>query len=256
LAAHSGADLTKINICYGALGAGTEPARLTVDGVESIKLAAKYNLPFDVVTNEELCGVPAHKAFAGMLIVANLALTLGAKPILQPLFCYSPEVMINETMKDNYIDFNAAKILALRSIVDAPIWPGAPIGFLTQTEERVQSAVSTGLHAALAASLGVDAISIATSDEAYSGGPIAAASRVDTLRAVKENFRFFGQAKIQPTERAQQWAEEMVAQIEEVLSNVVKIGDFVEAMYQGTLGTRDEGAYPGRAGRDTVTGVK
>lgn len=256
LAAYSGADLTKINICYGALGAGTEPARLTVDGVESIKLAAKYNLPFDVVTNEELCGVPAHKAFAGMLIVANLALALGAKPILQPLFCYSPEVMINETMKDNYIDFNAAKILALRSIVDAPIWPGAPIGFLTQTEERVQSSVSTGLHAALAASLGVDAISIATSDEAYSGGPIAAASRVDTLRAVKENFRFFGQAKIQPTERAQQWAEEMVAQIEEVLSNVVKINDFVEAMYQGALGTRDEGAYPGRAGRDTVTGVK
>ena len=256
LAAHSGADLTKINIAYGALGAGTEPARLTVDGVEAIKLAAKYNLPFDVVTNEELCGVPAHKAFAGMLIVANLALALGAKPILQPLFCYSPEVMINETMKDNYIDFNAAKILALRQIVDAPIWPGAPIGFLTQTEDRVQSSVSTGLHAALASSLGVDAISIASADEAYSGGPIAAASRVDTLKAVKENFRFFGQAKIQPTERAQQWAAEMVANIEEVLRHVVQIDDFVEAMYKGALGTRDEGAYPGRSGKDTVTGVK
>ena len=256
LAGHSGADLTKINICYGALGAGTEPARLTVDGVESIKLAAKYNLPFDVVTNEELCGVPAHKAFAGMLIVANLGLILGAQPILQPLFCYSPEVMINETMADNYIDFNAAKILALREIIDAPIWPGAPIGFLTQSEERVQSSVSTGLHAALAASLGVNAISIATSDEAYSGGPIAAASRVDTLKAVKENFRFFGQAKIEPTPRAQQWAAEMVTQIEEVLRNVVEIGDFVDAMYKGALGTRDEGAYPGRAGKDTVSGVK
>ena len=77
---------------------------------------------------------------------------------------------------------------------------------------------------------------------------------MDTLRAVKENFRFFGQAKIQPTERAQQWAEEWY-QTEEV-EQCVKIGDFVEAMYQGTLGTRDEGAYPGRAGRDTVTGVK
>lgn len=256
LAAHSGADLTKINICYGALGAGTEPARLTVDGVESIKLAAKYGLPFDVVTNEELCGVPAHKAFAGMLIVANLALALGAKPILQPLFCYSPEVMINETMKDNYIDFNAAKILALRQIIDAPIWPGAPIGFLTQTEERVQSSVSTGLHAALASSLGVEAISIASADEAYSGGPIAAASRVDTLKAVKENFRFFGQAKIQHTERASQWAGEMVASIEEVLRHVVQVDDFVEAMYKGALGTRDEGAYPGRTGKDTVSGVK
>lgn len=256
LAAHSGADLTKINICYGALGAGTDPTRLTVDGVESIKLAAKYNLPFDVVTNEELCGVPAYKAFAGMLIVANLALALGGKPILQPLFCYSPEVMINETMKDNYIDFNAAKILALREIVNAPIWPGAPIGFLTQTEERVQSSVSTGLHAAMAASLGVDAISIASADEAYSGGPIAAASRVDTLRAVRENFRFFGQAKIEPTPRARQWAGEMVANIEAVLRNVVEIGDFVDALYKGALGTRDEGAYPGRSGRDTVTGAQ
>lgn len=256
LAAHSGADLTKINICYGALGAGTEPARLTVDGVEAIKLAAKYKLPFDVVTNEELCGVPAHKAFAGMLIVANLALALGGQPILQPLFCYSPEVMINETMKDNYIDFNAAKILALRQIVDAPIWPGAPIGFLTQTEERVQSSVSTGLHAALASSMGVEAISIASADEAYSGGPIAAASRVDTLKAVKENFRFFGQAKIEPTERARHWAGEMVANIEEVLRHVVQIDDFVQAMYKGALGTRDEGAYPGRTGKDTVSGVK
>jgi len=164
--------------------------------------------------------------------------------------------MINETMKDNYIDFNAAKILALRQIVDAPIWPGAPIGFLTQTEERVQSSVSTGLHAALAASLGVDAISIASADEAYSGGPIAAASRVDTLRAVKENFRFFGQAKIEPTERAKHWANEMVANIEEVLRHVVQIDDFVEALYKGALGTRDEGAYPGRSGKDTVTGVK
>ena len=253
LAAISGADLTKINICYGALGAGTEPARLTVDGVESIKLAAKYSLPFDVVTNEELCGVPAHKAFAGMLIVANLALQLGAKPILQPLFCYSPEVMINETMADNYIDFNAAKILALRQIVDAPIWPGAPIGFLTQTEERVQSSVSTGLHAALAASLGVEAISIATSDEAYSGGPIAASSRIDTLRAVKESFRFFGQGQIGPTPKAAEWANEMVEQIAQVLDEVAEIDDFVQALNSGALGTREEGAYPGRAGKDTVT---
>lgn len=256
LAANSGADLTKINICYGALGAGTEPARLTVDGVESIRLAAKYKLPFDVVTNEELCGVPAHKAFAGMLIVANLALALGAEPILQPLFCYSPEVMIDGKMKDNYVDFNAAKIMALQEIVTAPIWPGAPIGFLTQTEERVQSSVSTGLHAALASSLGVDAISIASADEAYSGGPIAAASRIDTLKAVKESFRFFGIAKIEPTPQARRWAEEMVTGIEKVLRQVAQIGDFVEAMYKGALGTREEGAYPGRTGKDTVFEVK
>jgi methylmalonyl-CoA mutase cobalamin-binding domain/chain len=252
LAGNYGADLTKINIAYGALGAGTEPARLTVDAVAAIKFAAEYNLPFDVVTNEELCGVPAHKAFAGMLITAALALKMGAKPILQPLFCYSPEVMINDLMDDNYIDFNAAKIMALRQIVEAPIWPGAPIGFLTQTEERVQSSMSTGLHAMLAASLGVDAISIASADEAYSGGPIAAASRVDTLRAVKEGFRFMGKATIEPTERARHWAGEMLANIEEVLRHVVQVDDFVEAMYKGVLGTKDEGAYPGRSGRDTV----
>ncbi len=254
LAAYAGADLTKINIVYGSLGAGTDPERLLVDGVEAIRLAAGYGLPFDVVTNEELSGVPAYKAFAGMLIVANLALTLGAKPILQPLFCYSPEVMINGLMNDNYIDFNTAKILALRQIVDAPIWPGAPIGFLTQTEERVQSSVSTGLHAALAASLGVEAISIASSDEAYSGGPIAAASRVDTLQAVREAFRFLGTARIEPTPLATQWAEQIVSGIEDVLLEVAQAGDFVQALHQGLLGSREEGAYPGRSGRGTVTG--
>ena len=67
---------------------------MTVDAVEAIKFAAKYKMPFDVVTNEELSGVPAYKAFSGMLIVTNLALRLGAKPILQPLFCYSPEVIL------------------------------------------------------------------------------------------------------------------------------------------------------------------
>ncbi|MTI94811.1 MAG: cobalamin B12-binding domain-containing protein [Firmicutes bacterium] len=254
LAGECGADLTKINIVYGALGAGTDPSRLTVDAVAAIKYAARYNLPFDVVTNEELCGVPAHKAFAGMLIVANLALALGAKPILQPLFCYSPEVMINKAMEDNYIDFNAAKLIALRQIVDAPIWPGAPIGFLTQNEDRVQSSVSTGLHAGLAASLGVDAISIASADEAYSGGPIAGASRVDTLQSVRETFRFMGQAKIEPTRQAEDMAGELLAGIETALRETVQVGDFVAALHEGVLGNRDEGAYPGRSGKDTVTG--
>lgn len=36
-----GADLTKINMVYGSLNAGTDPARLTVDGVKAIKLSAK-----------------------------------------------------------------------------------------------------------------------------------------------------------------------------------------------------------------------
>jgi len=256
LAAKLGADLTKINICYGALGAGTDPERLTVDGYHAMLYARKYNLPFDVVTNEELAGVPAHKAFAGMLIVADLAVRLGARPILQPLFCYSPEVMIHGLMEDNYIDFNAAKVKALRGIVDAPIWPGAPIGFLTHTEDRVQSAMATALHACLAAALEVDAISIASTDEAYSGGPISVPAKVDTLRAVQECFRFLGQAAVTPTAKADAYADEMTDGIERALGEVLRTGDFVAALHAGVLGSREEGAYPGRAGKDTVRTVK
>ncbi len=256
LAAKLGADLTKINFCYGALGAGTDPARMVVDACAAIRYAAKYRLPFDVVTNEELCGVPAHKAFAGMLIVADLAVRLGGRPILQPLFAYSPEAMIGGLMADNYIDFNVAKIKALRAIVNAPVWPGAPIGFLTHTEDRVQSAMTTALHACLASALEVDAISIASTDEAYSGGPIAAPSRIDTLRAVAEGFRFFGQAGIAATAQADRYAAELVAGIEQVLDAVLAEGDFVAAVHKGALGSRAEGAYPGRTGKDTVTTTK
>jgi hypothetical protein len=253
LAGKIGADLTKINICYGALGAGTDPARLTVDGTASMRYAVKYKMPFDIVTNEELCGVPAYKAFAGMLICTQLGISLGGRPILQPLFCYSPEVMIGGQMNDNYADFNTAKILALRAIIDAPIWPGAPIGFLTQTEDRVQSSISTAYHASLAAMLEVDAISIASSDEAYSGGPITVAARIDTLRAVSEGFRFFGHSRMEISKQAKIWSEEIIDGIEGVLAEVVEKGDFLKAIYDGVLGSREDGAYPGRAGQNTVT---
>jgi methylmalonyl-CoA mutase cobalamin-binding subunit len=253
LAAKIGADLTKINICYGSLGAGTDPARMTIDGVWAVRYAAKYGLPFDVVTNEELSGVPAHKAFAGMLITVDLALRLGARPILQPLFCYSPEVMIGGQMADNYVDFNAAKIMALKAVLHAPIWPGAPIGFLTHTEDRVQSATTTALHACLAALLDVDAISIASTDEAYSGGPITVPSKIDTLKAVGEGLRFFGHTNITPTAKAFAWSQDILQGIEEVLTKVSASDDFVQALYDGILGSKQEGAYPGRAGKGTVT---
>ncbi len=252
LAGKMGADLTKINICYGTLGGGTDPARMTVDGVCTMRYAARYNMPYDVVTNEELCGVPAYKAFAGMLINADMGVRLGGKPILQPLFCYSPEVMVSGTMEDNYVEYNAAKMTALQKIIDAPIWPGAPIGFLTHTEERVQSAATTGYHASAASMLGADAITIASSDEAYSGGPISAPSKIDTLKSVGEGFRFFGGMTLQPTEQAETWSEEIISGIEKVLDEVIEKGDFVQALYDGVLGSREDGAYPGRNGRDTV----
>jgi len=253
LAASAGADLTKINIAYGSLGAGTDPERLTVDGVECLVLAAQHGLPYDVVTNEELCGVPSYKAFAAMLTVAWMGLYLGGRPVLQPLFCNSPEVMVGQQMDDNYVDFNVAKVIALRRIMDAPLWPGAPVGFLTHTGDRVQSATTTALHAALASSLGVDGVSIASSDEAYSGGPISAMARVDTLRATRESLRFFGNAGIAPTPQALEWAEILVERIEQTLEAAALRGSFVSSLYEGVFGSRQDGAYPGRAGRGTVT---
>lgn len=252
LAGKIGADLTKINLCYGALGAGTDPARMTVDGVAAIRYAARYNLPFDVVTNEELCGVPAHKAFAGMLITMDLGLRLGGTPILQPLFCYSPEVMVGGQMANNYVEYNAAKVNALRKIIDAPLWPGAPIGFLTHTEDRVQSSATTALHACAASMLNVDAITIASSDEAYSGGPISVPAKIDTLRAVGEGLRFFGRVELAGTKQIEAWSEEIITGIEDVLTGVIEKGDFVQALYEGVLGSREDGAYPGRNGKGTV----
>lgn len=246
-----GADLTKINLAYGSLAGGTDPERLAVDGLEAMRLAAQFAMPFDVVTNEELAGVPAHKAFAGMLATAHIGPMVGGSPLLQPLFCNGPETLVRGLMDDNYVDFNAAKVMALRRIVDAPIWPGAPVGFMTHTNDRVQSAMTTALHAMLGAALGVEAVTIASTDEAYAGGAITGASRIDSLQAVREAFRFFGGASISPTPRAEALADELVEQIEQVLEEVATIG-FVDALYQGRLGSPAEGAHPGRAGRSSV----
>ena len=136
--------------------------------------------------------------------------------------------------------------------MDAPIWCGAPIGFLTQTEDRVQSSLVTALHAALASSLGVDGISIASADEAFSGGPITIPARIDTLRATQSSFRFFGHSSICPTNLSEKWAKEIEYGIEQVLESISNHGDFVDSLYKGFLGSVEEGAYPGRAGRGTV----
>lgn len=252
LAAKTGADLTKINMVYGSLNGGTDPARLTVDGIHALKLAAKYSLPFDIPTNEELGGVPAEKAFAGMITVAYMGIKLGAKPILKPLFCHSPDAMINGYMEDNFVDYNVGKILALRKIIDAPIWPGEPIGFMTHSEDRVQSAMTTALHAALAHSLDLEAITIASTDEAYARGAITVPARIDSLRAIGDAFRFFGKASIEPTNQAQTYAEMIYARTIETLQKVVDRADFVASLYEGDFGSKEDGANPGRAGRDTV----
>lgn len=247
-----GAELTKINPVYGSIGGGTDPERLVVDAIASLKYAAMFSLPYDIPTNEELAGVPPYKAFAGMLISAVLGLKIGAKPILKPLFCNSPYMILEGLTEDNYVDYNFAKVMALRTIIDSPIWPGEPIGFMTHTEDRVQSSFETAFHALIALSAGVDAITIASSDEAYSGGSISVMARVDTLRVVKDAFRAIGNAKISPTERSYKYRDELIKNIKETLKMVNYYDNLAEAIYNEALGTKEEGAYPGKAGKGTV----
>jgi methylmalonyl-CoA mutase cobalamin-binding subunit len=252
LAGEGGADLTKINLVYGSLGAGTDPERLTADGIESIRIAGRYSMAFDIPGNDELSGVPAWKTLAGLLINVMLGKKLGTKAILKPLFCYGPHIVLNGQMKLNFVDYNAAKILALKEIVDCPIWPGEPIAFMTQTEDRVQSANATSYHAALAASLGVDAITIASTDEAYSRGPICIASRIDSIRAVTDAYRFMGNADITPTSAMQEWKVQLIRLITETLRRVAQADHLADAINQGLLGDAGDGAYPGTFGKGTV----
>ena len=247
------ADFSKINPVYGSINAGTDPARLTIDAVNAIKIMAQMNVAYDIPANDELSGIPTFKNFAGMLIVAALGLKLGARPILKPLFCFAPYAMLYGQMNNNFVDYNSAKIFALRSIIDAPIWAGEPIAFLTQTTDRSQSATITALHAGLAASLPVDMITFASTDEAYSRGAITIASRIDTFNSLRTIFRFLGDAKIVPSPKSKEYTEQLIDGIIKVLTTVKKRGSFVDSLYEGDFGTREEGGNPGRAGRGTVT---
>ncbi|MCD6144192.1 cobalamin-dependent protein [Thermococcus sp.] len=256
IAGIAGAELTKINPVYGSICGGTDPERLVIDSIKALEYAAKFSLSYDIPTNEELAGVPPYKAFAGMLISAALGIDVGAKPILKPLFCNSPYLILEGFTEDNYVDYNFAKVLALRKIIDAPIWPGEPIGFMTHSEDRVQSSFETAFHALIGLSADVNAITIASSDEAYSGGPISVMARVDTLRVVKEAFRAIGRAKITPTKQANKFANDLIKGIKQTLKEVDYYDNLAEAIYNEALGTKEEGAYPGRAGRGTVNSIR
>jgi hypothetical protein len=72
---------------------------------------------------------------------------------------------------------------------------------------------------------------------------------------MEEAFRFFGETDVAPTAKAQAWQEEIVAGIHRTLLAVAKAPSFVEALYQGVLGDRSDGVYPGRAGRNSVTAI-
>jgi|GEM_PF-165944 len=248
----SGADYLKINIPYGSTGGGTDPERLTVDGVYCLRQAAQYGLPYNIPGNDELSGVPPHKSFASLLIMTALGLKLGARPIPNPLLCYSPYMMVHGAMDDNMVDMNLAKLAVWREIVDAPVWPGEPVGFMTHTPDRVQSSVTTAAHAALASSAGAVAVTFASSDEAYSKGPISLPARVDTIRATREMLRFFGSSQFRLTPVAVGLTARLHEDITAVLRKVAERGDFVAAIYEGLLGDRSDGLYPGRSGAHTV----
>jgi methylmalonyl-CoA mutase cobalamin-binding subunit len=252
-ASHFRVDFAKINPVYGSMNGGTDPARLLLDAVDAIRTVSKANVAFDIPANDELSGIPTAKNFAGMLVTAALARKLGARPILKPLLCFAPYAMIYGQMDNNFVDYNAAKIFALRALFDAPIWTGEPIGFLTHENDRVQSATTTALHAGLAASLGVDMLTFASTDESYSRGPITIAARIDTFNALRSMFRFLGDATFAPTPKCREYADTLQEEIIGVLKGVKEKGSMVDALYEGHFGTREEGANPGRAGRHTIT---
>jgi methylmalonyl-CoA mutase cobalamin-binding subunit len=248
----SGADLLKINIPYGSTAGGTDPERLTVDGIYCLQLAARYGVAFDIPGNTELSGVPPHKTFASLLIMMALALKVGAKPIPKPLLCYSPYMEIYGHMDDNMVDVNAAKLGVWQEIIDTPVWAGEPVGFMSHTSDRVQSSVTTAAHAALASTMGVSIITIASSDEAYSKGPISLQARIDHIRATKDLLRFFGSSEIKPTPHADIYQAKLHQDIITTLQNVAERKDFIASLYEGALGDKEDGLYPGRVGRNTV----
>jgi hypothetical protein len=108
----------------------------------------------------------------------------------------------------------------------------------------------------LCASLGVDAVTTASTDEAFSRGPITSAGRAGALHGIEETFRFFGETDIAPGARVKEWTEKLIAEINQTLKAVAAAPSFVEALYAGILGDKEDGVYPGRAGKNSVVSLK
>ncbi len=85
-------------------------------------------------------------------------------------------------------------------------------------------------------------------------GPISVQARVDTLRAVRDQLRFQGNLKATLSPTAESIKDEIHQKITETLARVAERGDFVTSIYEGLLGSQEEGLYPGRAGSGSVRG--
>ena len=75
------------------------------------------------------------------------------------------------------------------------------------------------------------------------------------MKAIKETFRSLGTTLIEPTKQSDHWNEEIVTNIKTTLKEVASAPTFVDALYQGMLGSREDGVYPGRAGRNSIQEV-
>ncbi|HLP17046.1 MAG TPA: cobalamin-binding protein, partial [Bacteroidota bacterium] len=87
---------------------------------------------------------------------------------------------------------------------------------------------------------------------AYSRGPISITSRIDTVRAVTDAFRFMGDAQIAPSAKAKAYTDEILEKVTQVLREVAGQPTLHEAISMGLLGNEQDGAYPGTFGNNTV----
>jgi hypothetical protein len=51
------------------------------------------------------------------------------------------------------------------------------------------------------------------------------------------------------------WTEQLISDINTTLKVVAAAPSFVEALYSGLLGNKEDGVYPGRAGKNSVITV-
>jgi hypothetical protein len=79
------------------------------------------------------------------------------------------------------------------------------------------------------------------------------ASRIDSIRAVTDAFRFMGNAGIAPTQAMMEWKEQLIRRITETLRAVAETDHLADAINRGLLGNAEDGAYPGTFGKGTVT---
>ena len=80
----------------------------------------------------------------------------------------------------------------------------------------------------------------------------ATAGRAGALHGIEETFRFFGGTDIAPGARVKDWTEQLIVDIDKTLKAVAEAPSFVEALYAGLLGNKEDGVYPGRAGKNSV----